>query len=52
MVALAGRADRPAFDRLLADLLPFDERERLFMSSTALSRSLPGEGVVQDDEHR
>lgn len=52
MVALAGRGDRPAFDRLLADLLPFDERERLFVSATALSRSLQGEGVAQHDRHR
>jgi len=40
MVALAGRGDRPGFDRLLADLIPADERERLFLSAAVLSRIL------------
>lgn len=40
MLALAGRHDRPAFDRLLADLLPDDERERLFLSMTVLAEIL------------
>jgi hypothetical protein len=40
MVALAGRGDRPGFDRLLADLIPADERERLFLSAQVLSRQL------------
>lgn len=40
MLALAGRDDRPAFDRLLADLLPDDERERLFLSMTVLAEIL------------
>lgn len=42
MVALAARGDRPGFDRLLADLLPSDERERLFLSAAVLSRALRG----------
>ena len=40
MLALAGRDDRSAFDRLLADLLPDDERERLFLSMTVLAEIL------------
>ena len=40
MLALADRDDRPAFDRLLADLLPDDERERLFLSMTVLAEIL------------
>jgi hypothetical protein len=47
MVAVAARGDRPAFDRLLVDLLPFDERERLFVSATALSRTLRREHIGQ-----
>lgn len=34
MVTLARRRDRPAFDRLLSDLLPGDIRERLFASAS------------------
>lgn len=45
MLALAGRGHRVAFDRLLADLLPFDERERLFLSAGTLLRLLRGEAV-------
>jgi hypothetical protein len=40
MVALAARGDRPGFDRLLADLLPGDERERLFDAGAALVRAI------------
>jgi len=36
MVAAAAQADRPAFDRLLCDLLPDDARERLFLSARVL----------------
>lgn len=42
MLVLAAHGDRPAFDRLLADLLPGDERERLFLSFSVLSRMLDG----------
>jgi len=42
MLSLAARDDRPGFDRLLADLLPFDVRERLFASFAALARALDG----------
>jgi hypothetical protein len=42
MVALAAADERPAFDRLLADLLPADARERLFLSAGVLSRFLGG----------
>ena len=40
MVGLAGHGRRPQFDRLLADLLPFEERERLFLSAGTLLRIL------------
>lgn len=40
MVRVAGRDDRPGFDRLLQDLLPADMRERLFLSASVLSRTL------------
>ena len=36
MVRVAGRGDRPGFDRLLADLLPGHVRERLFLSASVL----------------
>ncbi len=36
MLLLALDGDRPAFDRLLLDLLPVDERERLFLSMRVL----------------
>ena len=42
MLELAGCGDRPGFDRLLADLLPCDERERLFLSFSVLR------GVLDD----
>ena len=41
MVACAARGDRPGFDRLLGDLLPADERERLYLSAHMLARALP-----------
>jgi len=40
MLKLAGRRDWPDFDRLLSDLLPGDTRERLFLSTSVLSRVL------------
>lgn len=40
MLGLAEAEDRPAFDRLLADLLPADERERLFLSMRVLTEVL------------
>ena len=40
MLELAGRGERPDFDRLLSDLLPCDTRERLFLSTSVLSRVL------------
>ena len=38
MMMLVGRGDRPGFDRLLSDLLPGDVRERLYLSTSVLSR--------------
>lgn len=40
MTGIARRGDRPGFDRLLSDLLPFDARERLYRSAAALGASL------------
>ena len=40
MLGLAEMQDQPAFDRLLADLLPADERERLLLSMRVLSAAL------------
>lgn len=40
MLTLAGRGHRPGFDRLLADLIPFDEREPLYLSAGTLLRLL------------
>ena len=40
MVAGAFGGDRPGFDRLLCDLLPADQRERLFMSAAVLGSAL------------
>jgi hypothetical protein len=40
MVRVAGRGDRPGFDRLLADLLPGHVRERLFLSASVLEGAL------------
>lgn len=40
MLDRAGEDDRPAFDRLLSDLLPADARDRLFRSAATLSRFL------------
>ena len=37
MLALAAEEDRLGFDRLLADLLPGDARERLFLSMRVLA---------------
>jgi hypothetical protein len=42
MVQLAGDGDLPGFDRLLADLIPADERERLYVSARSLNGSLAG----------
>jgi hypothetical protein len=38
MISLGAAGNRPAFDRLLADLLPCDVRERLFVSAGLLGR--------------
>lgn len=40
MLRLGGRGDRPAFDRLLGEMLPADARERLYLSATVLSEAL------------
>ncbi len=40
MLRLGAGQDRRGFDDLLRDLLPADARERLFVSSTAISRVL------------
>ncbi|MDQ8756092.1 addiction module antidote protein [Sphingosinicella sp. LHD-64] len=40
MIRAGGRGDRPAFDRLLADMLPADVRERLYLSASVLSQAL------------
>ncbi len=40
MVRLAGRGDRPAFDRLLQEMLPADVRDRLYVSAGVLGRAL------------
>lgn len=42
MMRLGAAGDRPGFDRLLAEMLPGDERERLFHSASVLSRVLAG----------
>ena len=42
MIGLGGAGDRPGFDRLLGEMLPDDERERLFHSASVLSRVLSG----------
>lgn len=42
MIRTGGRGDRPAFDLLLADMLPADVRERLYLSASVLSRALAG----------
>jgi hypothetical protein len=42
MMAIAERGNRPAFDRLLADLIPGDERERLYLSARVLGKALRG----------
>jgi hypothetical protein len=42
MLHRAARGDRPEFDRLLADLLPADARERLFHSFFVLASLLDG----------
>lgn len=40
MIRLAGRGDRPGFDRLLCEMIPADERERLFLSASVLNQAL------------
>jgi hypothetical protein len=40
MIGLAGRGDRPGFDRLLCELLPGDVRERMFVSASTLSAAM------------
>ena len=40
MLRLGRLGDRPAFDRLLAEMIPADARERLFVSAKVLSRYL------------
>ena len=40
MVRTAARGDRPAFDRLLREMIPCDMRERLFLSAGVLGRAL------------
>jgi hypothetical protein len=42
MMRLGAAGDRPGFDRLLREMLPEDERERLFHSASVLSRILTG----------
>lgn len=40
MVRLGRAGDRPGFDRLLGEMLPGDERERLFLSASVLSQAM------------
>jgi hypothetical protein len=40
MVGAAAREDRPAFDRLLEEMIPADMRERLYLSAGVLGRVL------------
>lgn len=40
MIRLGGAGDRAEFDRLLSEMLPGDERERLFHSAWVLTRVL------------
>ena len=40
MVRAAGREDRPAFDRLLEEMIPAGMRERLYLSAGLLGRLL------------
>lgn len=40
MLDRAGVEDRPGFDRLLADLIPAEARDRLFLSASVLKRVL------------
>ena len=40
MVRLAVHGDRPAFDRLLEEMLPADMRERLYVSAGVLGQAL------------
>ena len=40
MIRLGRTKDRPGFDRLLGEMLPADERERLFLSATVLGEVL------------
>jgi hypothetical protein len=40
MIRAAARGNRPAFDRLLQDMIPADMRERLYVSAGVLGRLL------------
>lgn len=40
MVRTAAREDRPAFDRLLEEMIPADMRERLYLTAGVLGRVL------------
>ena len=40
MLRLGRKGDRPTFDRLLAEMIPADERERLFISAAVINRSI------------
>ena len=42
MMRLGQRGDRPAFDRLLGEMLCDDMRDRLFLSASVLSRAMRG----------
>ena len=44
MLRLGRRRDRPGFDRLLADMVPADERERLYLSAFVLGRAVAAGG--------
>jgi len=43
MVRVASGGDQPAFDPLLAEMIPGDPRERLFLSASMLGRVLDGD---------
>lgn len=40
MIGCAAAADRPSFDRLLAEMIGSDERDRLFLSAVSLNRRI------------
>ena len=50
MVGAAANRDRPAFDRMLSDLLPAEARDRLFLSATVLKQALTRASVQFGDE--